>query len=103
MSRVLYTPLADRDLESLYLYLHERSEAAADSYLEDLLTTIWRLADLPYSAPQRLPNHRDVRVASVRNHLVLYRAFSDGDGIEVLRIVHGAQDWLSDADIDINS
>lgn len=101
MSHVVYRPLADSDLEGLYLYLYSRSEAAADSYVEDLLTAIWRLAQMPYSAPQRLPNHPDVRVASVRNHLVLYRPFSDGDGIEVLRVVHGAQDWSTG--IDFNS
>jgi plasmid stabilization system protein ParE len=100
MNRIVFRPLADDDLDRLYHFLYQRSEPAADSYVGDIIDAITRLADLPYSAPQRLDNYQDVRVASIRNHIVLYRPFSDGHGIEVLRVVHAAQDWANELRID---
>ena len=44
---------------------------------------------------RRLKRFPDVRMFPCRRHLILYRPLPQGDGIEVIRIYHGAQDWLS--------
>lgn len=100
MRRVFYRPLAHSDLESLYLYLHARSEKAADAYVGDVLEAIWRLAEHPASSPARLDRFPDVRIATVRNHLILYKALPDDAEIDILRVVHGAQNWSDDVAFD---
>ena len=50
-----------------------------------------KLAANPQIGMRRLTRHRDIRVFVFKNHLVFYRPLDNG--VEILRVLHGAQDW----------
>lgn len=84
------TPQAEADLENIWLYTLDRwSIAQADSYHRDLVATFAALAS----------GERRGRIAHVRPgylkhpcgaHVIYFR--DHGDRLEIIRILHGAQD-----------
>lgn len=93
MVRILRKPLAKADLRGIFRFIAKDSPHAARTYLRDLDETIRRVAVLPFIGSARLPNYPDMRVFPCRNHLLIYRPLPEGDGIELIRVFHGAQDW----------
>jgi len=88
---------ADADLAEVLTWLEERNPSAALSVLEAIDSTMQLLAGHPQLGvhPEYLPEERfaSVRVHVVTkypNYLIFYRPL--GDGIHVLRILHGARD-----------
>ncbi len=94
MGRIVRRPKARADLKDIHAWIARDSVPAASNYLRKINAAMHRISDYPLSSPQRLEHFPDVRVASVGNHLLLYRPLEGGKGIELLRVVHGAQDWL---------
>jgi len=96
MSRVRQRAGARLDLVEAMAHLAERSPAAARRFRREAQATFDRLAAMPgmgarYAAGD--PAHSDLRyfpVSKFRNHLVFYRP--SPDGIEVVRVLHGARD-----------
>ena len=89
MTRVFYTHQADRDLLDLWLYIAQDNPAAADRQLEAIHASCERLAEYPgigQGSPDIRPGMKRWPVGS---YLVLHRLISDG--IEVVRVVHGAR------------
>ena len=99
MGRIIRRPKARADLKDIHAWIAQNSVAAASAYLRKINAAIQRISDNPLSAPKRLERFPDICIASVEKHLLLYRPLDGEKGIELLRIVHGAQDWLSHPDI----
>ncbi len=92
MRRFILADLAEQDLDLVWLYLaRESSEQVADIVLKKIRNDMRRLVDFPF-----IGHHRDdlpdpaLRAWSVYSYLIVYRPFEDG--IEVARVIHGAQD-----------
>ena len=99
MKRIIRRPKAKADLEEIFNWIADDSVEAADRYLEKLLAGFHTLADMPMIGSRRLPSYPDIRVFPVGNHLILYRILLDENCVEILRIVHGAQNWTQGIDL----
>ena len=94
--RLILRPPAVQDMEDQAYYLCTKSPAAADRFLEACEADLQRLAGMPGMG--RLREFRNPKAADIRswplsgfpNHLIFYRPIEDG--IEVLRVLHGARD-----------
>ena len=95
MGLILRRPAAKADLIGIYRYIAQESPQRAASYLRDIDDALKRLSDAPMIGTRRLTRYPDIRMFPCRRHLILYRPLPDKDGIDVIRIYHGAQDWPS--------
>ena len=83
-------------MEDHATYLAARSPQAADRFLDTCAAEFQRLAAMPGMGGIRL--FKNPKAAGIRswpmtgfpNHLIFYRPVEDG--IEVLRVLHGARD-----------
>ncbi len=84
------------DLIAIYLHIHEHSPQGADHVLVVLERNIRSLLDTPgagrrWDSPDpRLEGMRVAVVTPYRNYLIFFRATPGG--IEVFRVIHGAQE-----------
>jgi toxin ParE1/3/4 len=90
-------PAADRDLDGQAAYLaQEASLETALRFYDAASTTFGKLADMPGLGERRETSNarpeglRCWRVEGFENHLIFYRPVSDG--IEIVRVLHGARD-----------
>ena len=96
MARVVRRAAAEEDLIESYAFIGMDDLGAADRFLVSARETIARLAESPRVG--RLREFADPRLREIRswpvhgfeNWLILYRPMRDG--IEVLRVLHGARD-----------
>ena len=85
-----------RDLEELIDYLRDRSDEVAKRFVDATEGTFRFLAanrevgQLCHFGDPRLAGMRVWRVEGFRNHLVYFRPIADG--VEILRVLHGARD-----------
>jgi toxin ParE1/3/4 len=70
--------------------------AQARRYHDDLYGLLDLIAGNPLIARERDEIHPPVRVHPFEAHLVVYR-IEDDDSILIIRILHGHEDWASDA------
>ena len=95
-SRILRTPQARLDLVEQYEYLGDGDPELAERFLDKVEETLSRLATYPQSGairPSSTPEVSGLRffpIDSFPQHLVFYKPIADG--IEVLRVLHGARD-----------
>jgi len=92
MGRIQRTPRADLDLEEIWYFIAQDDPVAADRWLDTLEEKIALLVDNPLMGPSRPDIARELRYHPVGNHLILYRVIPDG--IEIVRVVHGARHLL---------
>jgi toxin ParE1/3/4 len=92
MSQVIKTPPARQDLIELWKYIAEDSPSNADRVLDRIEHGLERLADNPEMGRRRPGLRDDLRSFSVGNHVIFYRPLSKQEGVEVVRVLHGAQD-----------
>src|SRR5262245_25169681 len=99
MAATIWNTRASReDALDCYLYIAQNNPEAAERFLDALEAAFARLADMPrVGAPQewRSARLREVRmwpIPQFSNYLIFYR--ERGDRIEVLRVLHGAQDVI---------
>ena len=74
MTRILWSPQALRDLESIHAYIVQDSELYAELVIHRILGSVARLAEFPESGrvvPER--NDRALREVIVRPYRVVYR------------------------------
>lgn len=96
MGTVHIRPRAEADLDEAYLYIAEDGVEAAERLLAAARSDMRKLADMPGMGASReysRPELRDVRswpIKGFRNYLIFFRPVPDG--IEVLRVLHGARD-----------
>lgn len=89
MRRIVRTPRSRRDALDIWLHIAANDISAADRLLDKLDETLRSLAESPEmgrARPELLPMLRSFPVGS---YLLFYRPRRDG--IELLRIVHGAR------------
>lgn len=91
------TAQAERDLLDIWLWIARNNIAAADAMADKLDEVSTLLAANPRLGTARADIGRDIRGFPVKRWLILYR--ETGEGIEVVRYVHGARD-LDDLPLD---
>jgi toxin ParE1/3/4 len=89
MARFTRRPRAEADLLEIWLYVAQDSVSAADRLLDRIEAQCRLLADNPRLGRARPEIAPDARAWVVGRYLVLYR--EQNDGIEVVRVVHGAR------------
>ena len=90
MSRVVWTPLASGDLETIDDYLADHSIDAAEEVAAKIEAAASFLLDVPHAGtPLDSQKARKWRIASTP-YLLVYRPVAE---IEVLRVYHARQNW----------
>ncbi len=88
-------PAAILDLENIWKFTAARwSVAQADKYLTDMARAFERIAESPHLARERTEYAPPVRIHRHQAHVIVY--LDEADHIDVIRIRHGGEDWLSD-------
>lgn len=96
MRRIVKQPQAQRDVVNLGLYLKQRSANAARRFLDRTERAFAQLAEMPEMAglfqttSRALMGLRVWPIPRFRNYLIFFRPIPGG--IEVVRVLHGAQD-----------
>lgn len=95
--RIVRRVRARQDLVDHYLYLSRQNPQAAEQFLGEAEQRIISIADNPLACSlfdiehPRLIGMRHCRVSTrFRNYVVFYRPIADG--IELIRVLHAAQD-----------
>lgn len=90
MSRVRKLPQAQEDLLDIWLHIAADSPFRADRFLNLLDEKIRLLADTPGMGRRCDELSPGLRGLPVGNYLIFYR--QAGQGIDVVRVLHGARD-----------
>ena len=92
--RIIRRPRARQDLIDLALYIGRRDPTAAERLLNAVERSERMLVDMPGIGSTRdygpIEGMRMWPVPGFRKHLIFYRPIDDG--IEVIRVLHGARD-----------
>lgn len=86
---------ADEDLVAIFIQgcdLFGRRQA--DLYVDEIWATFPRLAQNPEMARLRIEFEPPFRIFRLKAHLIFYD--EDADGLPILRVRHGHEDWQSD-------
>jgi plasmid stabilization system protein ParE len=91
---VVLTETAIEDLVSIGRHIAGHNPQRAETFVADLKSRCHQLATMP-KAFALVPRHEDtgIRRRPYKNYLIFYRAA--GDSIEILHVLHGAQDYES--------
>jgi toxin ParE1/3/4 len=90
MPRIIRAPAAEADAAEIWAYIAEDDAQAADRLLDRLdrmLRIISTQPQLGKAVDELVPN---LRFVPVGNYLIFYRPLEDG--IEIVRMLHGARD-----------
>ncbi|WP_417519355.1 type II toxin-antitoxin system RelE/ParE family toxin [Minwuia sp.] len=90
---VQYRPEAQANLESIFIYVLERSGdwQVATRYVDRIYARCERLGETPLSGTARDDLRKGIRLTGFERRAAI--AFtSDGDGVEIIRILHGGRD-----------
>jgi len=93
MSRIERTAVSREDLLAILAFYRAASPQAARRIHRAINETLHFLAENPAAGPKREELARDLRsfpVSHYRHYLILYRPIADG--IQVIRVLHGARD-----------
>lgn len=90
--QLVLTLEAERDLERITDFVGVDGSAAATAFLDDLRSTLLRLAETPEAYPI-VPRYRAsaIRRRVFGKYLIFYRARAES--VTVLRVLHGARDY----------
>jgi toxin ParE1/3/4 len=94
LNRIRWTPAALADFQAVSAYIETQSGlAAANGVCRVIYDAVQVLRRFPESGrPGGEMGTRELVVAEIPSYIVIYR-FVGPDGIQILRIWHGAQDW----------
>ena len=90
MPRILVRPEAECDLDEIWGYIAQDNPRNADSFLDRIQERFISLADFPQLGTGRDELKTGLRSQPLGNYLIFY--FPLNDGIEVVRVLHGARD-----------
>ena len=91
MNRIVFTALADDDLDDIWLGIALENESAADRVVDEINEVTLKLVTFPHMGRAADMLRVGARVAVHGDYLVVYRPMDYG--IAVLRVVHGAREW----------
>ena len=90
MSRVIFAPLAEADLDEILEYIaHDKPRAAVD-FVARLREKCYALGAHPEIGQRRPELGTDLRSFAVGNYVIIYRPISEG--AEIARVVSGHRD-----------
>jgi toxin ParE1/3/4 len=92
-SRLTIAPAAERDLDEAWLHIASDDQPAADRFVDRILSTCRKIADVPGMGPTRPDLAPNLRYFPIAGYLSFGRPI--GGGIEVVRVLHGARDLLT--------
>ncbi len=92
MPRLLYAPDARRDLYDIWEHLALSHPARARRLAEELQERIGLIAAFPSMGRERPELAPHLRSFPVNPFVIFYRLLSDGDGIEVARVLRQERD-----------
>ena len=90
MTRILKRPRAKADLAEIWDYIAEDSEDRADAFIDVIGKKLSMLAENSCLGKARHELGEGIRSFPVGRYILFYRAISEG--IEVIRVLHGARD-----------
>jgi len=90
LSRVRKTVLAETDLADIWFYIALDNPDAADGLIDKIEQQSGLLARNPKLGRVRPELMEDLRSFPIGNYVVFYRP--EPEGIEIVRVVHGARD-----------
>ena len=91
MGVIRRTPSSRRDFANIWDYVAEHAGSGiADRLLRAMEGKLQMLSDHPYAGPQRPELRPRLRSFAVGNYILFYRPVTDG--IELIRVLHGARD-----------
>ncbi len=90
MSRVTKSPAAIDDLLDIWLYIAQDNRAAADVLIDSIDNKCRILAEHPHMGRRRAELGSDLHSFAEGRYVVFYRVRLDG--IEIVRVLHGARD-----------
>lgn len=90
MAHVLKRALAFADLAEIWSYIADDDEAAADRFLDQVEAKLALLATQPYMGRSRPELKPEIRSFPVGRYVVFFLPMPDG--IDVVRVLHSAQD-----------
>lgn len=93
MSRIVFTDLANDDLDDIYVTIAPDNEAAANRIIDEIHELTLKLTKFPLMGRAADELKPGARVFVLRKYLLIYRPMNYG--IAVLRIAHGARDLLA--------
>jgi toxin ParE1/3/4 len=90
MSHYRVSEAAKTDLQEIWLFIAQDHPNAANRFIRVLISRFPKLASLPHMGRQREELSPRLRSFPVGRYVIFYRPIEDG--IEVVRILHGARD-----------
>lgn len=90
MASFVVLPAARSDLRRIVDYIARDNPNAASEFVERLYEKFSTLAEFPFMGSERAELGDDIRSLPIGAYLIFYR--SAKDGIEIVRVLHGAMD-----------
>jgi toxin ParE1/3/4 len=90
LPRVLKTLRAERDLDDIWLHIASDNPQAADQLIDALVAQARLVATQPNMGRARPELAPEIRSFVEKNYILFYRPVSNG--IELVRVLHGARD-----------
>lgn len=91
MPRILRTRQANEDVLSIWEYIATHNTSAADQLVFRINEVLKQLAAHPGIGEKQEQYRKDLRCFPIGNYLIFYEPIENG--IQVLRILHGARQW----------
>ncbi len=91
MNRYRVSDAARSDLDEIWFYIGQDNTDAADRLVRAIVARFSVLASVPEAGRQRAELSAGLRSVSVGNYVIFYRAMKNG--IEIVRVLHGARDF----------
>ncbi len=91
MSQYRVSEAASADLEEIWVFIAEDDPHAADRFIRDIVSRFPKLASMPHLGRSREELSHRLRSFPVAHYVIFYRPIQDG--IEIVRILHGARDF----------
>ncbi|MDR4483166.1 MAG: type II toxin-antitoxin system RelE/ParE family toxin [Nitrospirales bacterium] len=93
MPRILRRPLALQDLDQIWDYIAQDNPKAADDFIDRIEGKCRLLAEHPKIGTSCEALHPSLRFLAVGKYLIFYLPLDDG--VEIVRVLHGARDLES--------
>jgi toxin ParE1/3/4 len=90
MTKVLFTPAAERDVVDIWLNVALESPIAADRLVDQIHDRALQLIGFPELGPENPEISNGMRFLTSGRYLILYRIANAH--MEIVRVLHGARD-----------